>query len=346
MGNSKNRALQKAIDQLKGKTKLFPVKYYLDGILNGDISILSQAITLLESTNTAHRQLADDLMRESLPHSGKAIRVGITGVPGVGKSTFIEAIGTYILENTSSKLAVLAIDPSSPISGGSILGDKTRMETLSMNNRAFIRPSPSSESLGGVARKTRETMILCEAAGYDVIFIETVGVGQSETAVHQMTDFFLLLMLAGAGDQLQGIKRGIMEMCDALFITKADGDNVKNATRAKAEYTSALHFYPPKPTGWIPVVDICSSLDQTGIDNVWNYIMKHHRWLSERGQLELLRNQQDLDWMNDTLKERVLHAFFTSNDYLDQIVKIREDLLQKKLTPFQAADLLFNSGKS
>ncbi|MEZ4800400.1 MAG: methylmalonyl Co-A mutase-associated GTPase MeaB [Flavobacteriales bacterium] len=346
MENSKNKALQKAIDQLKGKTKLFPAQYYVDGILKGDISILSQAITLLESKSNDHRELADQLIRECLPHSGKAIRVGITGVPGVGKSTFIEAIGTYILENTDSKLAVLAIDPSSPISGGSILGDKTRMEKLSMDNRAFIRPSPSSESLGGVARKTRETMILCEAAGYNVIFIETVGVGQSETAVHQMTDFFLLLMLAGAGDQLQGIKRGIMEMCDALFITKADGDNKMNATRAKAEYTSALHFYPPKPSGWVPVVDICSSLDETGIDNVWNQIMKHHNWLSERGQLEVLRNQQDLDWMNDTLKERVLNAFFNSPEYLQKVVKIKDDLLQKKMTPFQAADLLFQAKKN
>lgn len=341
MDNSRNKALQKAIEELQLKSKIQSASHYAEGIFAGNIGILSQGITLLESTVAAHREVAEELIQLCLPASGNAIRIGITGVPGVGKSTFIEALGQFLIEEKQKKVAVLAIDPSSPISKGSILGDKTRMENLSMSNRAFIRPSPSAESLGGVARKTRESMILCEAAGFDTILIETVGVGQSETAVHQMTDFFLLLMLAGAGDQLQGIKRGIMEMCDALVITKADGTNASHASRAKAEYTSALHFYPPKESGWIPVVDTCSAIENTGISDIWGHIQKHHLWLTERNLLHQLRNKQDIDWMNDTLKEKILNSFFQSPKYAENIEKIRQELLEKKLTPFQAAEMLF-----
>ncbi|MFY8138470.1 MAG: methylmalonyl Co-A mutase-associated GTPase MeaB, partial [Flavobacteriales bacterium] len=222
MSDSKKKASDRAIAGLKKKATPMAASAYLEGILKGDVNLLSQAITLIESAVPAHRKIAEEIINGCLPHTGNAIRIGITGVPGVGKSTFIESFGSYLISNFGKKLAVLAIDPSSPISKGSILGDKTRMEELSMNKSAFIRPSPSADTLGGVAQKTRESLLLCEAAGFDIILIETVGVGQSETAVHQMTDFFLLLMLAGAGDQLQGIKRGIMEMCDALVITKAD----------------------------------------------------------------------------------------------------------------------------
>jgi LAO/AO transport system kinase len=243
---------------LKKSRQLLPVTDYVNGILKGDITLLSKAVTLVESASTKHQQLAQEIITLCLPHSGKSIRVGITGVPGVGKSTFIEALGSYITKR-GGKLAVLAIDPSSERTRGSILGDKTRMEELSVDKNAYIRPSPSAGSLGGVARKTRETIILCEAAGFDHIFIETVGVGQSETAVHSMTDFFLLLMLAGAGDELQGIKRGIMEMADIIAINKADGNNIEKAQMAKVQYNNAIHLFPKKDSEWDPKVLTCSA---------------------------------------------------------------------------------------
>ncbi|MEY2629725.1 MAG: GTPase ArgK, partial [Bacteroidota bacterium] len=246
----------------------------VNGILAGDISALSRAITLVESTNPSHLAKANDIISACLPHANQSVRIGITGVPGVGKSTFIEAFGKY-LTGLGKKVAVLAVDPSSSISHGSILGDKTRMEELVKDPNAFIRPSASGETLGGVARKTRETIILCEAAGFDTIIIETVGVGQSETAVHSMVDFFLLLKIAGAGDELQGIKRGIMEMADAIVINKADGDNIAKAKLAKTEFNRALHLFPAKRSGWVPKVTTCSAYEKTGIDEVWQLISSY-----------------------------------------------------------------------
>ncbi|MBN1187662.1 MAG: methylmalonyl Co-A mutase-associated GTPase MeaB [Bacteroidales bacterium] len=285
--------------------------YYIEGIRKSNISILSKAITLLESSLPGHQEIARDIVEGLLPYSGKSLRIGITGVPGVGKSTFIEALGKYLIQNKKRKLAILAIDPSSSKSKGSILGDKTRMEFLSAHPHAYIRPSPSAGTLGGVALKTRETIILCEAAGFDTIFVETVGVGQSETMVHSMVDFFLLLMLAGAGDELQGIKRGIMEMADALVITKADGDNVKRADRAKAEYTNALHLFPPGESGWITRAMTCSAYKEMGIAEVWDTILEYLAMAEKSGYFQSRRSVQLKDWMNEaiynTFRERFLH---------------------------------------
>lgn len=241
---------------------------YVEGILAGNITTLSQAITLIESNNPAHYAQAQEIIERCLPHAGKSVRIGITGVPGAGKSTFIEAVGNMVT-SLRHKLAVLAIDPSSERSGGSILGDKTRMESISGNPDVFIRPSPSAGSLGGVARKTRETIVLCEAAGFDVIFIETVGVGQSETAVHSMVDMFMLLQISGAGDELQGIKRGIMEMADIMVITKADGENIHKAELAKTQFQGALRLFPLPESGWRPKVYTCSAVAGTGLEEVW-----------------------------------------------------------------------------
>ena len=247
-------------------------------LISGDRTALGRAITLVESTLPEHQVQAQEILSTCLTHSGKSIRIGVTGVPGVGKSTFIEALGKH-LTFLGKRVAVLAIDPSSERAGGSILGDKTRMNELAIDEMAFIRPSPTAGSLGGVARKTRESILLCEAAGYEIILIETVGVGQSEVAVHSMVDFFLLLMLAGAGDELQGIKRGIMEMADAIAITKADEDNIQNAKNARMEYKRALHLFPPTDNGWTPKVETCSSLNKDNIDSIWNIIEEHQEWL-------------------------------------------------------------------
>src|ERR1700739_1619229 len=250
---------------------LLSIDEYVEGVLKKDISVLARAITLVESSKAEHQEISKQIIEKILPHTGKSVRLGITGVPGVGKSTFIEIFG-QILVQKNHKVAVLAVDPSSTLSKGSILGDKTRMEVLSGKNDVFIRPSPSGGSLGGVERKTRESILLCEAAGFDYILIETVGVGQSETEVHHLTDFFLLLMLAGAGDELQGIKRGIMEMADGIVITKADGTNVAKAKTARADYANAIHLFPPTESGWIPEVKICSSTERTGITEVYEMI--------------------------------------------------------------------------
>ena len=314
---------------------------YVNGILAYDRVVLSQAITLIESTNPEHFDKAQAVIEKCLPYSGNSVRVGITGVPGVGKSTFIESFGLY-LTKLGHKVAVLAIDPSSERSKGSILGDKTRMEHLSVEPNAFIRPTPSGLTLGGVARKTRETTILCEAAGFDVILIETVGVGQSETIVKSMVDFFLLLMLAGAGDELQGIKRGIMEMADGLIINKADGDNIGKATAAKAQYKSALKLFPPNENGWIPVVDTCSALNREGIEKVWDAICSYTQLTKENKSFYKQRDEQMVktfyDWIDFTIK----------NDfYSDEIIKMKISELtslikEKKISPYQAGSQLID----
>lgn len=290
---------------LHRKKSQLSVDEYVKGILNGDITILSRAVTLVESSRHDHQMLARQIIEQCLPYAGKSIRLGITGVPGAGKSTFIESLGMHVI-GKGHKLAVLAIDPSSERSKGSILGDKTRMEQLSGEKNAYIRPSPSAGSLGGVARKTRETIVLCEAAGFDTIFIETVGVGQSETAVHSMVDFFLLIMLAGAGDELQGIKRGIMEMADAIAINKADGSNIDKARMAQAEYKSALHLFPPSASGWEPLVKTCSALHHKGIGDIWEMVQDYVAQTSANGYFSKNRLNQSSYWMfesiNDTLK--------------------------------------------
>lgn len=300
-GVTDNNSIQRFLQK---KRSIMPVNFYLEGILEGNRTILSQAITLVESTSIQHQAVAQEIIEKCLPFSGNSMRIGITGVPGVGKSTFIESMGMYIT-TLGHKLAVLAIDPSSERSKGSILGDKTRMEDLTRNANAFIRPSPSTGSLGGVARKTRESMILCEAAGFDVIFIETVGVGQSETTVHSMVDFFLLLMLAGAGDELQGIKRGIMEMADSIVITKADGQNIDKARMAMMEYKNALHLFPRTESGWIPEVTTSSSLGNIGIENVWKITQKYFNFIKETNFIDKKRNEQSKYWMYETINNRL-----------------------------------------
>jgi len=272
-------------------------------------------------------------------HPASSIRIGITGVPGVGKSTFIEALGKH-LTSGGYKLAVLAIDPSSSRSKGSILGDKTRMEELAVDPNAFIRPSPAAGSLGGVARKTRETIILCEAAGFNVIFVETVGVGQSETAVHSMVDFFLLLMLAGAGDELQGIKRGIIEMADAIIINKADGDNIKKAQLARMEYSNALHLFPPSESGWTPVVDVCSSKTKEGISNIWNIITDYQSFTKQNGFFEKRRMQQDRQVLYETIEVALKNHFFSRKDISNSIAKLEKEITAGKTNPYTSAQQL------
>jgi LAO/AO transport system kinase len=317
--------------------KLLSADDYLIGIQRGDVAVLGQAITLVESALTKHRSIAETLIEKCLPLSGKSIRIGITGVPGVGKSTFIEAWGNY-LTSLGHKVAVLAVDPSSQTSKGSILGDKTRMNELAINPKAFIRPSPSAGSLGGVAQKTRESIILCEAAGFDVILIETVGVGQSETAVHSMTDFFLLLMLSGAGDELQGIKRGIMEMADHLTITKADGDNLKKAKLAAAEYKNALHLFPAQESGYTPQVSICSALEKTGLDNIWSTIESYKNTTVLNGYFDKKRQLQTEFWMNESIKEQLLSNFYQNKNVSAYFNTIKADLHSGKISPFKAAN--------
>ena len=296
------------------------------GIAEGNITVLSQAITLLESSRPDHADQAQALISRCLPLSGRSVRIGLTGVPGAGKSTFIEAMGTAITA-MGHKLAVLAIDPSSERSHGSILGDKTRMERLSSNPRAFIRPSPSAGSLGGVARKTRETIVLCEAAGFDVIFIETVGVGQSETAVHSMVDFFLLLMIAGAGDELQGIKRGIMEMADLIAINKADGDNIERANLAASQFRNALHLFPLPPSGWSPEVTTYSGYYELNIEGVWDMIDRYFAHVRANGYFDERRRQQEKYWMYETINEQ-LKARFYSNPEVQHLLEIKKDMVQ------------------
>jgi LAO/AO transport system kinase len=312
---------------------------YVEGILSGNRTLLSQAITLVESSLSTHYKKAQEIIEKCLPYSGKSVRIGITGVPGVGKSTFIEALGIH-LTSEGKKLAVLAIDPSSERSKGSILGDKTRMEQLSVDPNAFIRPSPSAGSLGGVARKTRETIILCEAAGFDTIFIETVGVGQSETAVHSMTDFFLLLMLAGAGDELQGIKRGIMEMADAIAITKADGNNIQKAGLAAAQYRSALHLFPKGPSDWDPQVLLCSALSGMGIADIWKNISGYIEHTQKNKFFNDNRREQAKYWMYETINETLRSKFYHHPDIEKAIPDFEQQVLDDKVSSFAAAKQL------
>lgn len=314
---------------------------YVDGILNSDRTLLSQAITLVESTLPQHRELAEQIIEGCLPHTGKAIRIGITGVPGVGKSTFIEAMGKWLTDR-DHQLAVLAVDPTSQRTGGSILGDKTRMERLATDTRAYIRPSPSGGSLGGVARATRETTLLCEAAGFDTIFIETVGVGQSETAVHGMVDFFLLLMLAGAGDELQGIKRGIMEMADTLVINKADGNNLKAAQRAKSQYTSALHLFPPNASGWSPQVLTCSALEGSGMDHIWTTIHSYLEKVQSNGFFQQKREEQSVFWMKEEIAHRLQNSFYSQAKVAEELERLEKKVREGTLSSFTAASQLFN----
>jgi LAO/AO transport system kinase len=309
---------------------------FVEGILARDIAILSQAITLVESGNPAHYAAAQQIIEGCLPHAGRSIRIGITGVPGAGKSTFIEAIGSRVADR-GHRLAVLAIDPSSERSGGSILGDKTRMASISTDPRVFIRPSPSAGSLGGVARKTRETVVLCEAAGYDVIFIETVGVGQSETAVHSMVDVFMLLQIAGAGDELQGIKRGIMEMADAIVITKAEGDNLHRAELAKRQFENALMLFPTPESGWRPRVFTSSAYAGTGLDEVWGGVDEFLAFVQANGFFASNRNRQNQYWMRETIDEALRSNFYHDPDIESLLPRYREMVLSDKMSPFSAA---------
>ena len=325
----------------KPRRRLLSADEYVDGILKGNITVLGQAVTLVESHNPDHYALAQEVIEKCLPHAGRSVRIGITGVPGAGKSTSIDAFGLHVLKD-GGKLAVLAIDPSSERSNGSILGDKTRMEKLSVHPDAFIRPSPSAGSLGGVARKTRETIVLCEAAGFDKIFVETVGVGQSETAVHSMVDFFLLIQLAGTGDELQGIKRGIMEMADGIVINKADGDNIDRARLAQAQFRNALHLFPIPPSGWTPEVLTYSGYYEIGIPEVWDMIYRYFDFVKKNGYFEEKRRQQEKYWMYESINEH-LKAHFYNNPVIEEMLAAKQKLvLEAKQSSFMAAADVLN----
>jgi len=318
----------------------------VEGIIKGNVTILSQAVTLIESVNPAHQSKAQEVIEKCLPHSGKSIRIGISGVPGAGKSTSIDEFGVHLLDRTGGKLAVLAIDPSSERSKGSILGDKTRMEKLSQRKESFIRPSPTAGSLGGVARKTRETIILCEAAGYDKIFVETVGVGQSETACHSMVDFFLLIQLAGTGDELQGIKRGIMEIADGIVINKCDGENVDKCHIAATNFRNALHFFPAPDSGWLPKVLCYSGFYGLGIKEIWDMVYEYVAFVKANGYFDYRRNEQSKYWMYESINERLRNSFY-NNDIIQQRLKAAEkSVLAGEKTSFAAAkellDIYFN----
>ncbi len=318
---------------------------YVEGIVKGDVTILSQAVTLVESVLPDHQALAQEVIEKCLPYTGNSIRIGISGVPGAGKSTSIDSFGLHVLKD-GGKLAVLAIDPSSERSKGSILGDKTRMERLSVHPDAFVRPSPSAGSLGGVARKTRETIVLCEAAGFDKIFVETVGVGQSETAVHSMVDFFLLIQLAGTGDELQGIKRGIMEMADGIVINKADGDNAEKAELAARSFRNALHLFPAPESGWTPQVLTYSGFYDLRIKEVWDMIYDYIAFVKQNGYFQHKRNEQSKYWMYETINESLRNDFY-HNPVIENLLKIKENQIQNgEITSFTAAKHLLDIYKN
>ena len=314
----------------------YSVSEFVEGILKGNITILSQAVTLVESARHEHQVVAQEIIEKCLPFAGRSMRIGITGVPGAGKSTSIDVFGIHLIRQ-GHKLAVLAIDPSSERSKGSILGDKTRMEALSHEKDAFIRPSPSAGSLGGVARKTRETIILCEAAGFDTVFVETVGVGQSETAVHSMVDFFLLIQLAGTGDELQGIKRGIMEMADGIIINKADGDNVEKAKLAAAQFRNALHLFPPAESGWFPKVLTYSGYYNLGIKEIWDMIDEYMAFTRKNGYFEYKRRKQAKYWMYESINDTLRDTFYTNPAVQSQLDATEQQVLNNEITPFTAA---------
>lgn len=325
----------------KKPRRLLSTDDYVQGILDGNITILSQAITLVESLRPEHYAQAQEIIERCLPYAGKSVRIGITGVPGAGKSTFIEAIGNMIT-GLNHKLCVLAIDPSSERSGGSILGDKTRMETLVHNPDAFIRPSPSEGSLGGVARKTRETIVLCEAAGFDVVFVETVGVGQSETVVHSMVDMFMLLQIAGAGDELQGIKRGIMEMADLIAVTKADGSNIARAEVAKSHFVSALQLFPMPESGWRPKVYTCSSKEKKGLRDIWGGVEDFLKFTKQNGYFQGNRDRQSRYWMYETIDEALKDSFYRNEAIEGKLSEMEKEVLEHRKSSFVAAKELLD----
>lgn len=330
-------------------TNNYSAQYFIKGILSSDIAILSRAITLVESTNQINQNLSQEIINGIIDKTGNSFRIGITGVPGVGKSTFIECFGKQVIAY-GHKLAVLAIDPSSNKSKGSILGDKTRMEELSANPNVYIRPSPSSGNLGGVTRVTYETILLCEAAGFDFIIVETVGVGQSEIAVSKVTDFFLLLMLAGAGDELQGIKRGIMEMADAIIISKADGDNLNKAKAAKLEYTHAMHLFQKSQSGWIPRVDICSSISNIGIESVYKMIMEYKQFVLSTDYFLVNRKQQQFELFSSSMEDHLKNYFYSSPFTQKKIKEFHSLNNNDSIQPFLLAkniiDEFFKSNES
>lgn len=321
----------------------YSVDELVGGILKGDVTILSQAVTLVESTNPDHYAKAQEVINKCLPHSGKSVRIGISGVPGAGKSTSIDQFGCHVLDRTGGKLAVLAIDPSSERSKGSILGDKTRMEKLTQREEAFIRPSPTAGSLGGVARKTRETIILCEAAGYDKIFVETVGVGQSETACHSMVDFFLLIQLSGQGDELQGIKRGIMEISDGIAINKCDGNNVDKCQMAATSLRNALHFFPMPASGWTPKVLCYSGFFGNGIKEVWDMIYQYFDFVKQNGYFDYRRNEQSKYWMYETINEQLRNSFYNNPSIEQRLTNEEQKVLRGEITSFTAAGRLLET---
>jgi len=316
-----------------------PAGFFVAGILRGDRIVLSQAITLVESTLPPHQQLAQEIIEKCLPHAGQSMRIAITGSPGVGKSTFIETLGTHLTEK-GRKLAVLAIDPSSQVSGGSILGDKTRMNSLSANTNAYVRPSPAGDALGGVASRTRETMLLCEAAGFGTIFIETVGVGQSETAVHEMVDFFLLLLQPAAGDELQGIKRGIVEMADVIAINKADGGLLEQAKIARQEYSRALHLFPEKESGWVPKVVTCSALTGAGMEELWQIAGEYFYQIRNNGWFENNRHQQANNWLHEHISRELRQAFFNNKAVREKLPFFETEVQAGRISPLAAAGKL------
>jgi LAO/AO transport system kinase len=317
------------------------LEQYREGILSGDRVMLSRAITLLESTRKDHRMLARELIEQCLPHTGNSFRLGITGTPGVGKSTFIETFGMQQIEQ-GKKVAVLAVDPTSGVTKGSILGDKTRMDKLSRHDQAYIRPSAAGDSLGGVAHKTRETILLCEAAGYDMIIVETVGVGQSETAVHSMVDFFLLLLLPGAGDELQGIKRGVMEMADLIAVNKADGDGLLAAKKAKQAYRNAVHLFPAKEHNWPVNVILCSALEGTGINTIAESLEQYKMEMKSSGYFEEHRRAQSMYWMHEYVSARLKHQFFNHPEIVKSLKSIEKQVLSGSMSSFKAGDSLLD----
>jgi LAO/AO transport system kinase len=339
--------MKKSINKISiPKKNEFTLDEYFTGIKQGNRTILSKAITLIESSNSKHQKIAEELVELCLPFSGNSIRVGITGVPGVGKSTFIESLGSYLIDNKNKNIAVLAIDPSSKKTGGSILGDKTRMNKLSVSSNAFIRPSPSSGTLGGVAKATRETIILCEAAGFETILIETVGVGQSEIEVKSMVDFFLLLMLAGAGDELQGIKRGIMEIADGIFINKADGNNMIKAKIAIREYKNAIHLFPANNNNWIPKVSSCSAIENEGISEIWEVIESFKNLTILNSSFYENRREQAKFWLEHTINISIKEEFYANDNVKNKLTELESKVIEGTLSPFKAAKELLTIFKS